>query len=136
MGRHTIPKAQRGAALVEMALAAPIIIVVLFAVLEFGWLMYSKGVITNASREGARLGVVLSTPRHTEAEIATRVQEYLEKSGFTDPVAINVTGAGGASGTPLAVHVAYDYQFYLLPNFLQDLTGSVGLTAQTVMRLE
>jgi Flp pilus assembly protein TadG len=45
-------------ALVELALVAPIIIIVLFGIVEFGLIMYSKEVSTNASREGAGLGVV------------------------------------------------------------------------------
>jgi Flp pilus assembly protein TadG len=134
--RRTVPEGQKGVALVELALVAPILVIVLFAIVEFGFIMYSKGVITNASREGARLGVVLSSPRKNQAEIEAKVREYLEKSGFTDPVAISVTGAGGASGAPLVVRVNYSYNFQVLPNFIESLAGSLGLTAETAMLME
>lgn len=78
----------------------------------------------------------MNSPRKTQAEIESKVREYLEKSGFTDPVTISVTGAGGASGASLVVHVTYSYNFQMLPNFIQSLTGSLGLTAETVMLME
>ncbi|MDI6853740.1 MAG: pilus assembly protein [Deltaproteobacteria bacterium] len=129
---------QKGVALVEMALVAPIFVVVLFGLLEFGYIIYSKQVLANASREGARLGVVLSNPRKTQAEIEEQVQKYLEKSGF-DPTEVTVTypsGLPGASGDPFAVRLDYAYNFKVLPKFIQSLTGSLGLTAEAVMLME
>ena len=51
---------QKGAQAIEFALILPFFILILFAVLDFGILVYNKAIITNASREGARRGVVLS----------------------------------------------------------------------------
>ena len=129
-------KKEEGAGLVEFALLAPLFVMLLFGLLEFGLALYNKGVVTNASREGARFGVVYATPRKTEGEIIARVQEYLTKSGFTDTANINVTGAQGSSGSPLSVTVAYPYHFEVLPNFITDFTGSPDLTANTVMLME
>ncbi len=53
--------AQRGAQAVEFALVLPLMILVIFAVLDFGFLVYNKAIITNAAREGARFGSSLST---------------------------------------------------------------------------
>jgi Flp pilus assembly protein TadG len=127
---------QEGAGVVEFAIIAPLFAMLLFGLVEFGLAMYEKGVVTNASREGARFGVVYSTPRKTQAEIVTKVQEYLTKSGFTTPATINVTGAQGASGNPLSVTVTYPYNFQVLPNFVAGLTGSMNLNANTVMLME
>ncbi len=134
--RHTTPKGQRGAALVEMALVAPILVTVLFGIVEFGLIVYSKGVIANASREGARCGVVLTSPRRTAADIEAKVREYLDKSGFKDPVNVDVSGAGGAGGAPLAVRLSYTYHFQVLPNFIESITGALGLSAETAMLME
>jgi Flp pilus assembly protein TadG len=129
-------KNQEGAGLVEFAIVAPLFVVLLFGILEFGLAIYSKAVVTNASREGARFGVVYTTPRKTTTQIAAKVQEYLTKSGFTDTVTVNVTGAGGASGNPLSVAVTYPYDFQVLPNFVCSMTGPVNLTSNTVMLME
>lgn len=129
-------KKEEGAGLVEFAILAPLFVMLLFGLLEFGLALYNKGVVTNASREGARFGVVYATPRKTEGEIIARVQEYLTKSGFTDTASINVTGAQGTSGSPLSVNVIYPYNFQVLPNLVTGFTGSPNLTANTMMLME
>ena len=134
--QHLPSHKESGASLVEFAILAPIFVVLLFGLLEFGLAMYNKGVLTNASREGARFGVVYATPPRTSGEITGKVQEYLTKSGFTDTATINVTGAQGASGSPLVVAVSYPYNFQVLPNFVCSLTGPLNLTANTVMLME
>jgi Flp pilus assembly protein TadG len=130
------PKKEEGASVVEFAILAPLFVVLLFGLVEFGLAIYSKGMITNASREGARFGVVYSTPRKTDAEITSKVQEYLANAGFLDSVHINVIGAQGTSGTPLTVSVTYPYTFQVLPNFVSGFTGAMNLTANTVMLME
>lgn len=127
---------QEGASLAEFAILAPLFVVLLFGLLEFGLAMYTKGVVSNASREGARLGVVFSTPRKTVEQITAQVQDYLNRSGFSAPVTITVSGAAGASGSPLTVTVIYPYNFQVLPNFVQGLIGTVNLTSNTVMLME
>jgi len=122
--------------LAEFAVAAPIIIVLLFGILEFGVAFYTKGLITNASREGARFGVVFTTPRKTGAQIQSKVNEFLVKAGFTQTTATSVTGAGGATGSLLTVNVSYPYNFQVLPHFVQGFTGSITLRAVTAMRME
>ncbi len=47
-------RSERGASLVEFALIAPLLFVLLFGIIEFGAMLYDQAVITNASREGAR----------------------------------------------------------------------------------
>jgi Flp pilus assembly protein TadG len=130
------PKKEEGASLVEFAILAPLFVALLFGLVEFGLAMYSKGILTNASREGARYGVVYASPRKTEAEVTAKVQEYLSNSGFSDLVTINVIGAQGTSGTPLTVSVTYPYNFQVLPNFVCGFTGPLNLTANTVMLME
>ena len=53
-------KHQKGTQAVEFALVLPFLILIIFAVLDFGILVYNKAIITNASREAVRSGTVLS----------------------------------------------------------------------------
>ncbi len=134
-------KNQEGAGLVEFAILAPLLVILLFGLLEFGLSLYAKEVLTNASREGARYGVIYSNPRRTKADIVTRVQTYLTDSGFNDTPYIDVTGAGGASGSQLTVIVQYPYTFQVLPGFFASffgstMTGTVTLKANTIMLME
>ncbi len=51
---------QNGAATVELAiLLGTILLPLLFGIIEFSFLLYDKAMITNASREGARAGIVM-----------------------------------------------------------------------------
>jgi Flp pilus assembly protein TadG len=56
-------KSQKGVAAVEFALVLPLLVLLIFGIIEFSLLMFNKQVITNASREGARAGIVAGTPR-------------------------------------------------------------------------
>jgi len=78
-------KNQKGAAVVEFAIVLPLLLVILFGIIEFGLIMYNKHIITNASREGARYGIVVKSVhagetvarRHNKAEIQTLVKEWI-----------------------------------------------------------
>lgn len=133
-------QSQRGASAVEFAVIAPLFIAMLFAIVEFGMVLYTKGMVTHAAREGARYGVVYCTPRRTVSEITTEVRNYLNLSGLTESANVTVTGAGAASGAPLTVNVTYTYQFCVLPRDINDyLAGTLpnlNLTAATVMSME
>ena len=127
---------QQGAAALEFALIAPLFFILFFGVLDFGLAMYAKGLITHASQEGARYGTIYHLSPPTAGDIQEYVQDYLSKTKFSQPVTITVTGAGGASGTPLAVRVDYTYHFLGLPNFLPEWADGLNLSAETVKRLE
>jgi Flp pilus assembly protein TadG len=133
-------QSQRGASVVEFAVIAPLFIAVLFAIVEFGLVIYTKSMITHATREGARFGVVYCTPRRTNAEISSIVQSYLDQCGLTSPATVTVTGAGGASGADLTVTVNYTYRFFVVPKDISNITlgkmANINLTAKTVMRME
>jgi len=131
---------KRGVSAVEFAIVLPVLILFLFGIIEFSILFYDKAVITNASREGARAGIVYQHPnRVTESEIQQVVLNYcgdnLITFGETPSLTINTT-PGAAAGDPLTVTVRYGYQFLVLPNFITTLTGGINLAATTVMRME
>ncbi|MGH7258054.1 MAG: TadE/TadG family type IV pilus assembly protein, partial [Nitrospiraceae bacterium] len=126
---------ERGAAAVEFAILLPVLMLILFGIIEFGMVMYSREIITNASREGARTGIVQATAKPTAGQIQTVVTNYLTGTGI-DPnqVTINITGVGLAAPNTLTVTVAYPYNFFV-PALL-GLGNSINLTGQTVMRHE
>ena len=58
-------RGERGAALVEFAVAALVFLTAVFAVIEFGRLLWVHNALTDAARRGARYAV-----NHTEADVA------------------------------------------------------------------
>jgi Flp pilus assembly protein TadG len=135
-------QSQRGTAAVEFAIMAPLFVAVLFAIVEFGLILYTQSMLTHASREGARFGVVYCTPRRTAGEIQQVVQGFLDQCGLTSTASVTVTGAGGAGGSDLDVLVTYTYQFFVLSKIINScslggsLPSTIDLRSETVMRME
>ena len=133
-------RSQKGASVVEFAIMAPLFIALLFAIVEFGMILYTKSMLAHASREGARFGVVYSVPRRTAGEIQGVVQNFLDRCDLTSTAAVTVYGAGGTSWNNLEVRINYTYHFFVLPqninHYVFGKMADLNLTAKTVMRME
>ena len=70
---------QKGATTVEFAIVCPLLILLLFAMVEFGLYLFNRQVITNACREGARAGIVARADRVSNAEIEQIVHSYSDQ---------------------------------------------------------
>jgi Flp pilus assembly protein TadG len=147
---------ESGAAAVEFAVILPLLILLLFGMLEFGILLYNKQVLTNASREGARAGIVVEVPKKTDADIKEIIKKYCndpDEDATTPPLLINFNGASNMIddsniiinnpsklfGEPLTVTVKYTYIFFVLS--VIDAFGfqpfaPLELEATTIMKHE
>jgi hypothetical protein len=77
--RRTGLSGQRGAATVEFAIVCSLLILLLFAMVEFGLFLFNRQVITNACREGARAGIVARAERVPNEAIEQIVRSYAEQ---------------------------------------------------------
>ena len=137
-------RCQKGVAAIEFAILLPLLLVIIFGIVEFSILLYDKQVITNASREGAREGIRIEIEvpvRSTEGEIRSVVTNYVVSNlitfGTPNTPVTTVTPAdlsGMARGDDLTVTVSYNYEFLVLPNFVTSLAGVKTIQAQTVMK--
>lgn len=131
---------EKGAAAVEFGLLLPLLMVITFGIIEFGFIMYDQAIVTNAAREGARAGIVYSDPAITEGAIRDVVSDYcadhLVSLGSASSVSSEVDGDCTNPDTDLAVTVTYPYDFLVLPSFVTSLTGTLNLTSTTTMRCE
>jgi Flp pilus assembly protein TadG len=142
---------EKGVAAVEFVLILPMLLLVLYIIIEFSIILYDKAVITNASREGARMGIVyqpVDVPRPGAGAIEATVNNYCASNLISFSTAVPVTSVSAAcvnSGDLLTVNVIYPYSFFVLPKFSglfginKSVTGgSTGLTltGHTVMRCE
>jgi Flp pilus assembly protein TadG len=96
----------RGSALVEFALVVPVLLALLVGIMEFGWLVYTNLVMSNAVREAARaasLGrttTVVTNMINTRCRpltVTTTIQYSLKGSAY-----VNVTNNGSVNAAPTA----------------------------------
>jgi Flp pilus assembly protein TadG len=129
---------ERGAVAAEFALLLPVLLTILFGIIEFGMIMYSREIVTNASREGARAGIVQGPPKRTAGEIITIAGNYLTNTGINPAnVTFTVAGEGLTNPNTLTVTATYPYNF-LIP-WIPAITGvpnPLTIHTQTVMRHE
>ena len=128
---------QRGQAMVEFALVLPLLLIVLFFVVDFGVGFTRWIAITNATREGARLAAVGADQTEITQKVVDTSNDVLTAAdvsvGYLDP-----DGDGVAIGDSVVVRANYDYALITpLGKFLSGLTfDSIEFKACADMRLE
>jgi Flp pilus assembly protein TadG len=65
---------RRGQSMVEFSLVAPVLIAMLFFMIDFGRLVYTFGAISWATREGARM-ISLAPQQFSDCAVLTRVEQ-------------------------------------------------------------
>ncbi len=136
-------RAQHGAALVEFVLVAPVLLMLLFGIWEFGRIFDAWQVVTNASREGARYAIEWSP---ADGDITTyvvgKVTNYLD-SGYgarlSNPggdititsILVDNTAGGGPVTVAVTAQVAIFAPGPLVP-FL-GASGTFPVSAWTTM---
>lgn len=134
---------QRGAAAVEFALILPILLMVLLGIVEMSLALYNKTILTNASREGARAGIVLSdtkikNPLVWEAQVRAVVDNYTQGAlisldSATAPTVTIEQSTPASFPNPLRVTVSYTYKGLGVGSLLGALGAPIVLTGSTSM---
>ena len=131
---------ERGAELIEFAIVLPILLLLIAGIVDFGMMFRTYEAVTNAAREGARVGVL---PGYAPADVQTRVNAYLGAAGLAGPRVVTVVNVPVATAagtfTARSVSVNYTYQFVILGGIAPLFGGSFGtlpLQAVSVMRTE
>jgi Flp pilus assembly protein TadG len=132
-------RAEAGTSTVEAVIVLPVMLMLVFGIAEFGISYTRWNSLTNAVREGARVGVVFRSPCDAgpvTTLVKTTVSNFANSSGI-DPseITTTVTGACTGTGTQLTVAATVPYNFVVL-DALAQLAPSVNLNARTVMRNE
>jgi len=148
-------KNNRGTAVVEFAIILPLLTIIVFGIIEFSFILYDKAIITNASREGARVGILFRVdtsgdyipPDDTtvqtliEQRITDYLRNYLVNLGSASVVpslsngGVTTSLSGTSPGGTLTVNVFYNYRFLVL-NLFGTSTAAIPLSSTTIMRLE
>jgi len=81
-----LPKnGQRSQALIEFALISPVLLLLLFGIIDIGRAVFYYDTLSHAAREGARTAVQASTRLPTNADVLTTVTTQLVGMQVTEP---------------------------------------------------
>ena len=132
-------RTRAGTSTVEMALVLPLLLLLVFAIGDFGIAYTRWNSLTNAVREGARVGVVFRNPCDAAAVrtvVENTVSTFAASAGVDGPsIVTTVTNPCTGTGTQLTVRATVPYA-YIATAALAGLAPTINLTAQTVMRNE
>jgi len=122
--------------MVEFALILPLMLIVLFIVVDFGVGLTRWIIITNAAREGARLGAVGADQASITQKVVDTSDGVLQASNVSVSY-LDRDGGGIAAGDSVVVDVSYDYDLITpLGHFLTLTFDSLALSASSDMSLE
>ncbi|AXF23902.1 pilus assembly protein TadE [Burkholderia pyrrocinia] len=139
--RAALARRARGVVSLEFVLMLPFLLMVLLGIIDTSLILCDKAIITNASREAARAGVVVRVPMLTATQITNVALNYTENGlisgGTARAPTVTVTQANGTTtGSALTVTVSYTYSGMVLGSMFSALTGPVTVTATSVMLYE
>ncbi|RXZ36344.1 pilus assembly protein [Oxalobacteraceae bacterium CAVE-383] len=129
-----------GVAALEFVLILPFLLMVLFGIIDVSMILTDKAIITNASREAARAGVMLRATPWTSAQVQAVALNYTKNNlvtGGTPTTAGAIASyVNQTSGSPLTVTVTYTYKGLVLGSIFSAIAGPVTIKAVTVMNYE
>jgi Flp pilus assembly protein TadG len=131
---------RRGATAVEMAIVAPIVMLLLMAIVDLGLAVYSHICLAEAARAGARFAAVHGAgatspvgPTPNDAKVEQVVRSYaagIEPSKLT----VNSTWIHGNNAPGSRVCVATSYKYKLITSFIFG-GGTLDLCASQSMNI-
>lgn len=135
---------ERGAELIEFAVALPLLLFVVLGVVDFGFMFQRYLVLTNAAMEGARVAML---PGYSTADAQARASAYAAAGGVPGAVTVTAStvsmpgpGPTGAAWPGVQVRVTHEYRYRYIGPIARLLGGSllssVTLTAQSTVRAQ
>lgn len=76
---------QRSQSMTEFALVAPVMLVMLFGIIDFGRVLYIYGTLVEAANEGARVAVRASSPLPSDSDVETAAQQAAQSLYLANP---------------------------------------------------
>ena len=131
------PKSKRGQSLVEVAIALPVLVLLLLGTLEFGMALFSYSMLRDAAQEGAFYGSF--NPENVE-EIENRARNISVRTDdgavFSSPVdlrdkdkvkvivqALGNSCQGAKNGVANSIQVTVTYRYPILMPFIGKVFG-------------
>jgi Flp pilus assembly protein TadG len=115
---------ERGAVVVEFALLFPILMLLVFGIIDFGWMIERGNVVNNVTRDAARVASLGGTYAQVQSAVTTGLADYdITAPGPNVTISITCTNPDGSvctnsassydtkvtSGSSIKVQVVYTH---------------------------
>ena len=120
----------------EAALMMPIVILLFAGILEFGRMLMVQQILTNAAREGARMGALYMDDKEALSEAGTMAQDYLTRCGINSKLITVEPAFSTVNGTQaVQLKINYDYTS-TLAGWVPGIERNFQLHSFVIMRRE
>jgi Flp pilus assembly protein TadG len=111
----------------------PVLLLILFGIMEFGRVFHAYLVIANSAREGARAGIT----SNDDTQIVNAVEAAVEPSLDLDDLNVVITPGQSerGRGDPLTVEVEYEVDLFV-PLITEIIPDPFPISSTVVMRVE
>lgn len=136
MLRRLLRQRTSGQGMVEFSLVAPLFFLMLFGVMEGGWLLFHNHQVSNAAREGARFAVVngeMSGTELTNDMIKDHIQDRVSLSNW-DSLEVNLVEIDENMEPESRIRVDVDYTHLTLVGFIFE-SAAINLSSSSQMRV-
>jgi Flp pilus assembly protein TadG len=148
------PTRKRGQALVEFALVFPLLLLIVFGIIDAGRLIYTYNTVANSARNGARVAIVNQSTLGTDTCDTTMATAYPKGCALSSGIALGLTAADvsvdyrdptdarpcATVGNPLTIGciavVKVTGRFQPLTPVIGQLIGPVSLTSMAKIPVE
>ena len=139
--RRSFRRDERGTAVVEFALIAPLLFLLLFGIIDFGRALDYYNQVTQLAGQGARAAAVNRNPDGTAITSGTSLQSQLVNQYTAQPQLksgeiVCITQVPNQIGDPVTVKVSYHFTFLPLIGAAASALGGLNLTATSTQRAE
>jgi Flp pilus assembly protein TadG len=131
---------RRGGALIEMALVLPLLLMLSFGAVEYGYLLYVKNTLLGAAQNGVRAGIPATA---TSSDVTTAISNSMTAAGLassgytvtTSPTDVSTAAAG--STVQVTVSCTWNnVGVSPLPTWLGGIDPAKSVSGVAVMRKE
>lgn len=120
---------ERGASAIEFALVVPLLLVLVFGIVDFGHAYFRKISLNAAVREGAR-ELALDQP----GAVASAQAVFDPSGSETFAVVSTTTCPSGGGGGEASITAAFQHDFVAIGSLVPPIPNSINLTSTGVMR--
>ncbi len=117
-----------GAVAVEFALLLPVLLLILFGIVDFGRAFNAQITLTQAAREGVRAYALTGNASDGNARAVEAIQGTALQGG-----GISTTTTGCTTGSPTTLTATYQFNYATPVSGIMNLLGAASLTNPVTM---